>query len=93
MDVGLFAKALGTGMERAALLTYSQACEMLDRREGVSDTVRANGSDGWVQWEIDAIQVLNDLDGECVELRVLVSNGYKQLKAYYYARPSIPDAT
>ena len=46
MDIGLFAKALGTGMERAALLTYSQACEMLDRREGVSDTVRANGSDG-----------------------------------------------
>ena len=83
----LFARALGAGVERAALLTFEQAMGMLEARDGTSEVVRDNVSDEWVNLEIEPIQALRDFDGECIEMRILVGDGHREVKTYFYVRP------
>ena len=91
MNSTLFAKALGVGVERAALFSYADACRLNDGNE-FTQVVRDDASDDWVQVEIMAIQPLTDHIGECVELCILVNDGRKEMKAYFYSRQEIPDA-
>jgi len=92
MNLSLLANALGIGIERAAQLSYADAREMLGH-EGISEPVQDEASADWVNLEIRAVQALTDLSGECIELVVLANDGRKELQAYFYARPNIPDAS
>jgi hypothetical protein len=56
----LFAKALGVGVETAAMLSYVEAAQMTGGKE-TSETIKDEASDDWVQLEIRAIQPLTDL--------------------------------
>ena len=85
-DLPLLAAALGLGVQRAALLSYDQARDMLGQ-EGISETVAGQTDDGWVNFDIRAVQALTDWAGECIEIKVLATDGRREIDAYLYVRP------
>lgn len=90
MNLTLFAKALGVGVEKAALLSYSDACMFIGGND-YAETVHGEDLDDWVQMRIAAYQALTDHLGECVELVITVTDGLKEMKAYFYSRQVIPN--
>ncbi len=91
MNLSLFAKALGRGIEKTAHYNFDSAKQLAgdgEYQEYVNDDVTGES----VQMEITAIQELVDHLGKCVELCVMVTDGQKEMKAYFYARPDIPVA-
>ena len=91
MNLPLFARALGAGVERAAQYSFSDARQLIDGNE-FDEIVHDEKSDDWVQLEITAIQQLTDHVGDCIELCIIVTDGRKEMKAYFYSRQEIPDA-
>ncbi len=88
MNSMILAKTLGSGVARAAILSYGEALSMLEGNEVLSDTLTGDNED-FATYEILPVQELSDHYGECVELRVLASDGENQLIAYYcaYSKP------
>ena len=84
----LLAKALGRGVEVAALTPYSKWRELLSSRETISDVILDPNGTSFANFELLAVQELDEPSGETIEVRILASDGYRQLTAYFYAIPA-----
>jgi hypothetical protein len=88
MTPPLVAKALGAGMELAALTPYKRWQELLVSRESIGDTVVEPKDGSFATYELMAVQELNEGGAKSIEVRVLASDGRKQMSAYFYATPA-----
>jgi len=87
MTSTILARALGCGVEKAATLSFSELQMMLSSRESISDVLLDDKADDFATYEILAIQLLDNLDSKCIEVRILASDGVQELTAYYYGKP------
>jgi len=88
MNSVLLAKALGRGVEVAALTPFAKWKELLRTRETIGDVLPdANGS-SVATYELLAVQELEETSGTEIEIRILASDGYNQQTAYFYAKSS-----
>jgi len=90
MSLSLIARALGAGVEVAALTSYAEWAALLARNESLSDSVGGEG-DEFAVFELLAVQELEDLGETVIEVRVLATDGRQQLKVYFYAKPGGAD--
>ncbi len=81
----LLARALGSGVQVAALTPYTKWQQLLLARESLGGTIE--DGDSVATYELLPVQALDDLGEETIEVRVLAADGHRQLTAYYYARP------
>jgi len=86
VSLAALAKALGKGVEIAALTPYTDWVERLGCRESLSETVGEEGEES-AEYELLAVQELDDLGEKEIEVCVIASDGYQQLKIYFYAKP------
>lgn len=92
MNSVLLAKALGRGVEVAALTPFTKWKELLRTRETIGDViVDVNGS-SVATFELLAVQQLDEATASEIEIRILASDGYRQEMAYYYAKPNGAEA-
>lgn len=91
MNIEAFARALGKGIESAVLIPYVDAKVMLKTGSGPFLTVEGASDSELVTVRVTAIQQLVDHLGECVEIVVIARDATKEMKAYFYSRPEIPD--
>lgn len=87
MNLNLLAKTLGRGVEVAALTPYSKWQELLLTRETLRDVVQVSGETLVATYELLAVQELDESREHVIEVRILASDGYHQMAAYFYARP------
>ena len=84
------AKALGLGVERAALTSYEIFEKYLKERESIAETILENPDnpeDGnFAMYKLLPIQYLDDIYGECIEVDVTASDATVELTATYCAR-------
>lgn len=90
MKSALLAKALGRGVEVAALTPFAKWKELLSTRETIGDEI-VDGS-SVATFELLAVQEFGDLNASEIEVRILASDGYRQEMAYYYAKPQGTEA-
>lgn len=85
MSLNLIAKALGSGVERAALTPHVEWVGLLASKESISDSF-SDENGAIAAFELLAVQELEDLGEMVIEVRVLASDGHRELTAYFYAR-------
>jgi len=90
MSLVLIARALGAGVEVAALTSYAKWAALLTSKESLSESF-ADENIEIAAFELLAIQELVDLGETMIEVRVLASDGRQQLTVYFYAKPSGAD--
>jgi hypothetical protein len=83
----MLAKALGSGVEAAALTPFEKWCELLVSKETLADSFE-DEKGSVAAYELLAVQKLEDLGETVIEVRVLAADGDQQLTAYFYARSS-----
>lgn len=87
MTTPLLAGALGRGVEVAAQLSFARCEALLADHCSMTDTI-TTGTDGeFATYEILAVQLFDESTGRRIELRILASDGKRQLTAYFYASP------
>jgi hypothetical protein len=86
MSFALIAKALGSGVEAAALTTYAKWRELLVSKESLADTFE-DKTGSIAAYELLPVQELDELGERIIEVRVQATDGHRQLTAYFYARP------
>ena len=92
MSSVLLAKALGRGVEVAALTPYAKWKELLGTRETIGDAVLDVNGSAVATYELLAVQELQETSGPEIEIRILASDGYNQQTVYFYAKPTGPEA-
>jgi hypothetical protein len=79
----LMANALGDGMRLAALLTLPDILKMMANHE--SESVEVLGErDSVATCEVYPLQEVDHLGGRAIEIRLLASDGTRELYAYLY---------
>ena len=86
MSSALLAKALGRGVEVAALTPFAKWKELLKTCETIGDTVHDVHGSSVVTYELLAVQEFEETSGPEIEIRILASDGYSQETAYFYAK-------
>jgi len=83
----LVAKALGLGLERAALTSYETFEKHLKERETITETIKEDSEEeNFAMYKLLPIQYLDDIYGECIEVDITASNAIVELCATYCAR-------
>jgi hypothetical protein len=91
VNINLLARALGRGVEAAAVVPYLEWRRRLESLDSISEVVKDSGGDQFATFDLMPIQELNSEGQPEIEVRILASDGTSQLTAYFYARPK-PEA-
>ena len=92
MNSALLAKALGRGVEVAALTPFKKWKELLRTRETIGDLIVDVDGSSVATFELLAVQEFDEVAASEIEVRILASDGYRQETAYYYAKPNGAEA-
>ncbi len=86
MNIQLLAKALGRGVEHAALLQFDQWQKLLASHESIRETVVSEQhKEEFAVFEALPIQELVDDEKSLIEVRVVASDGDNELVVYFYS--------